>query len=315
MLRKLRYAGVLLLVFGLGTTLMGTEWTNHYFPDTVGSYWTYQDQDGNALTRHAVEPEEIDGETYQAFSYDPPLENWEDFEHYVQPYLYRVSDEWVAFFAGSEIENAFKAVKDKQMAEMISLTREQIRQESAVAGLFDDISVEIDYDVTVESQDYFYLLPTAAAFNEEWTALESNISMSMTTEFKGMPEIPGVPTKYTINTYTTLVETGYVAGTETIETPAGTFEDCLRIEYRTDASIKIVLPEEMALFEGTTEPEHQEQKDVSLTTLWLAPNVGIVKFVHNHQLSEEEKELGLEPPRERTLELTGYEIKSSPLGQ
>ena len=92
MLRKLRCAAVLLLVFGLATTLMGTEWTNHYFPDAVGSYWTYQDQDGNALTRYAVEPEEIDGETYQVFSYDPPLESWENFEHYIQPYLYQVSD-------------------------------------------------------------------------------------------------------------------------------------------------------------------------------------------------------------------------------
>ena len=44
---------------------MGTEWANDYFPDTVGSYWTYQDQDGNELTRYAVEPEEVDGETYR----------------------------------------------------------------------------------------------------------------------------------------------------------------------------------------------------------------------------------------------------------
>ena len=310
MLKKIGFVSIVLFIFGFSATLMGNEWANDYFPEGVGSYWTYQDQDGNALTRYAVEPEEIDGETYQVFSYDPPLENWENFEHYVQPYLYRVSDEWVAFFVGNEIENAFKAVKDKQMAEMISLAREQIQQESAAAG-FDDFSVEIDYAVTVESQDYFYLLPTATNSNEEWTALVSNVNVRMTTEFKGMPEIPGAPTKYTVDQHTTLVETGYISGTETIETPAGTFEDCLRIEYRTDASIKTILPEEMAMFEGAAEPKLKEQKDVSLTTLWLAPNVGIVKFVHNEQLSAEEQELGLEPPRERVLELTRYEIKPS----
>ena len=313
MVKKIGFVSIALFIFGFSAPLMGNEWANRYFPDTVGSSWTYGDQDGNELTRYAVEPEEVDGETYRAFSYDPPLENWEDFEHYVQPYLYQVSDEWVTFFAGNEIENAFKAVKVKQMEEIISLSREEIEQEAAADGF--NISVEIDYDVKVQSQDSFYLLPTAAAFNEEWTALESNISMRMTTEFKGMPEIPGLPTNYTINIYTTLVETGYVSGTETVETPAGTFEDCLRVEYRTDASIKTVPPEETALFEGTAEPEHQEQKDVSLTTLWLAPNVGIVKFVHNHQLSAEEQELGLEPPPERTFELMGYEIKSSPLDQ
>ena len=307
MLRKFRFAAVLLLILGFSSTLMGTQWANDYFPDTEGSYWTYQDQDGNELTRYAVEPEEIEGETYGAFSYEPPLKNWVDFEHYVQPYTYRVDDEWIAFFVGDETENAFKAVKTQQMEEIISLSREAIQQEAAADGL--NISVEIDYDVEVESQDYFYLLPTPATFNEEWTALALNVTMSMTTEFKGMPEIPGVPTKLTVDTYTTLVETGNVTGTETVETPAGTFEDCLVIAYRADASIKTV-PPQIAGIEADTEPVHQEQKDVSLTTLWLAPNIGIVKFVHNHQLSEEEKELGLEPPEEKILELTRYEIKT-----
>ena len=308
MLRKFRFAAVLLLILGFSSTLMGNEWANYYFPDSVGSYWIYTDQDGNELRRYAVEPEEVDGETYRAFSYEPTIDNWADFEHYVQPYTYRVDDEWVTFFIGTETENAFKAVKTQQMEEIISLSREAIQQEAAADGL--NISVEIDYDVKVESEDYFYLLPTPATFNEEWTALELDITVSMTTEFKGMPEIPGVPTKLTVNRYTTLVETGNVAGTETVETPAGTFEDCLVIAYRTDASIETV-PPQIAGIEADTKPVHQEQKDVSLTTLWLAPQVGIVKFVHNHQLSEEELEIGLEPPPERTLELMRYEIQPS----
>ena len=307
MLKKIGFVAISLFIFGFSATLMGNEWANRYFPDTVGSYWTYEDQDGNELTRYAIEPEEVDGETYRAFSYEPTIGNWADFEHYVHPYTYRVDDEWVAFFVGHETENAFKAVKTQQMEEIISLSREAIQQEAAADGL--NISVETDYDVEVESQDYFYLLPTPATFNEEWTALALNVTVSMTTEFKGMPEIPGVPTKLTVDRYTTLVETGNVTGTETVETPAGTFEDCLVIAYRTDASIKTV-PPQIAGIEADTEPVHQEQKDVSLTTLWLAPNIGIVKFVHNHQLSEEEKELGLEPPEEKILELTRYEIKT-----
>ena len=38
--------------------------------------------------------------------------------------------------------------------------------------------------------------------------------------------------------------------------------------------------------------------------------VGIVKFVHNQALYEEEAEVGIEAPEEQTLELTRYEIKS-----
>ena len=308
MLKKIGFVSISLFIFGFSATLMGNEWANDYFPDAAGSYWTYQDQDGNALTRYAIEPEEIEGETYGAFSYEPPLKNWADFEHYVHPYVYRVDDEWVTFSVGTETEKAFKAVKTQQMEEIISLSREAIQQEAAADGF--NISVEIDYDVKVESQDYFYLLPIPASFNEEWTALELNVTVSMTTEFKGMPEIPGVPTKLTVDRYTTLVETGNVTGTETVKTPAGTFEDCLVIAYRTDASITTV-PPQIAGIEADTGPVHQEQKDVSLTTLWLAPNIGIVKFVHNQQLYDEEEELGMEAPEEKTLELTRYEIQPS----
>ena len=308
MLKKVGFVSIYLFVFSFSTTLMGNEWTNLYFPNTVDSYWTYEDQDGNELTRYVVEPEEIDGETYHAFTYEPPLENWTDFEYYVQPYFCEIGDEWVAFFVGPETENAFKAVKTQQIEKIISLAREEIQQDAADAGL--KISVEIDYDVEVESQEHFYLLPTSATFNEEWTALALNIAVNMTTEFEGLPEIPGVPTKQTVKTYTTLVETGYVTGTETVETSAGTFEDCLVIKYRTDASIEII-PSTMDAFESSPAPVQQEQKDVSLATLWLAPNVGIVKFVHKYQLSEEEKELGLDPPEEKVLELTRYELKPS----
>lgn len=302
MLKKIGFVSIYLFVFGFSATLMGNEWANRYFPDAVGSYWTYADQDGNEFTRYAVEPEEVDGETYRAFSYEPAIDNWADFAYYAQPYFYQTSNEWVAFFAGTEIENAFKAVKAEEMEKIISVSREQILQE-APEGL--NINLDIDYDVEVESQDYFYLLPTPASFNEEWTALELDIIVSMTMDF-GMPEIPG-GSEQTVKSYTSLVETGNVTGTETVETAAGTFEDCLRIEYRTDASTKIVAPEAAAAL-GGIEPEIQEQKDVSLTVLWLAPNVGIVKCVHNRQLSEVGIELGLEPPEEKTLELTRYEI-------
>ena len=305
MLKKIGFVSTALFIFSLSATLMGNEWANYYFPHTVGSSWTYEDQDGNELVRYAVEPEEVDGETYRAFSYEPVIDNWADFKYHVQPYFYQTGDEWVAFFAGTEIENAFRAVKTQQMERMIALSREQILQEMP-EGL--NISFDIDYDIEVESQDYFYLLPTPTTANEEWTALELDVVISMTMDF-GMPEIPG-GSEQTVTNYTTLVETGKVIGTESVETSAGTFEDCLRIEYRTDATTKIVAPAAAAAL-GGIEPEPQEQKGVSSATLWLAPSVGIVKFVYNQQLSEEEEELGMEAPEEKTLELTRYEIKPS----
>ena len=34
--------------------------TIQYFPNTLGSYWVYEDQDGNELTRRVIEDKEID---------------------------------------------------------------------------------------------------------------------------------------------------------------------------------------------------------------------------------------------------------------
>lgn len=302
-MKNFRFIFATLLLFGLSTTLMGNEWANYYFPDTHGSYWVYEDQNGDELTRYAIEQEEIDGEFYRAFSYDPPLEDWAEFEHYVQPYFYQVGTDWVAFFVGTEIENALKASTMKQMEEAIVLMR-QAMQEQMPEGL--NITFDIDYDVEVEPQDYFYFLPTPATFGEEWTAIEINVVLTMTIDIKGMPmEIPG-GSMQSVKTYTTLVETGNVTGTETVETEAGTFEDCLVIEYRTDASTETVMSVEVP-----QQPGPQEQQDVTITTVWLAPNVGIVKFEHQHQGNEENEALGLAMPEDQSLELIRYEIKSS----
>ena len=304
MLKKMRPIFVLLLIFGFSVTSMGNEWANYYFPDTVGSYWVYEDQNGDELTRYAIEPENIDGETYRAFSYDPPLEDWAEFEHYVQPYFYQVGGDWVAFFVGSEIENGLKAATMKQMEEAMGLMR-QAMQEQVPEGL--NITFDMDYDIEVESQDYFYFLPTPATFDEEWPAGEINVVLTMTIDIQGMPvEIPGGSVQ-TVKTFTTLVETGNVTGTETVETDAGTFEDCLVIEYRTDATTETALSVEVP-----QQPGPQEQQDVTLTTVWLAPNVGIVKFEHTHTQSEENEALGLEGPEDQTLELIQYEITGSP---
>ena len=302
-MKNFRFILATLLLFGLSATLMGNEWANYYFPDAPGSYWIYEDQNGDELTRYAIEPEEIDGDLYRAFDYDPDLENWADFEHYVHPYLYQVGADWVAFFVGAEIENALKAATMKQMEEVIVLMRQTL-MEQMPEGL--NITFDLDYDVEVESQDYFYFLPTPATFGEEWTAIETNVVLTMTIDIQGMPmEIPGGSTQ-TVKTYTTLIETGNVTGTETVETEAGTFEDCLVIEYRTDASTETAMSVEVPQAQGP-----QEQQDVTLTTLWLAPNVGIVKFEHQHEASPENEEMGLETPEDQTLELISYEIKSS----
>ena len=294
MLKSLRFMLTLLFVFSFSATLMGNEWANYYFPDALESYWHYEDQDGNELTRYAVEPVDIDGETYRAFSYAPRLEDWKDYQYYVHPYFYSVGDEWVAFFVGEDVENATKAIMAQQWEEIIAVMRQQM-QNQLPPGV--NVDINMTYELEVEAQDYFYFLPTPATFNEEWEAMLANVKLdlniSIQSDMAGFP-----PFNQDITMYLTIVETGNVVDTETVETEAGTFEDCLKIEYRADATMETSPPMEDA------ESLFSNAYGETLTTLWLAPNVGIVKFLQESEALDVEK----------TLELTQFELKSTESG-
>ena len=271
----------LLLIFPI-TATAANEQSNDYFPHTTGSFWVYEDQDGNELTRRAVEKKTIAGETYHAFSYEPALEDWVDYDYHIHPHLYQVGEERVTFWVGDEVEKALKA---------------RLTKEVEAFGRIHAAGFDLLYDIEVEAQDEFYVLPTSVTFNEKWDAEQIKAKITLT------PDPPQDPEEVILEF--TIVETGKVLGTENVETPAGTFEDCLKIEYRTATEVSI-FPQD--------EDEESNPPGESVTTLWVAPNVGIVKF---HQ---EAKDILLKviPLPEvkasttvKTLELKRYEVKSA----
>ena len=97
-----------------------------------------------------------------------------------------------------------------------------------------------------------------------------------------------------------LVEKGKVTAKETVKTLAGTFKDCLKIEYWMDAGDEAKVAEK----EGEAQSASPDEAGIELTTLWLASNVGIVKFIRVSADSKVEK----------SLELTQYEIKPTGSG-
>ena len=294
MFKKFRTIFAILFILGLSGTLIANEWANYYFPDTLSSYWTYENENGDEFTRYAIEPQDVDGEMHRAFSYDPALEDWADYDYHTHPYFYQVTDDWTAFRVGDDIENATRTVTERQWQEVVSIMKEQVN-----AQLPEGVSIDLDvtYDLNIQAQDYFYFLPNNATFNEEWEALridmQIDLEMELTSNMAGFP-----PTTQAIAMALTLTETGIIIGTETVDTEAGTFEDCLLITYSTDATIE-------------TNPDIPEAKSIfgdaysgSTTTLWLAPNVGLVKM-------EQESENG---GVGKTLELTNYEINTTASG-
>ena len=74
----------LLLIFSVPATLIANKGSNDYFPHTPGSFWVYEESGRKqANTPCRREKKRLRGETYHVFSYEPALEDWTDYEHYV----------------------------------------------------------------------------------------------------------------------------------------------------------------------------------------------------------------------------------------
>ena len=277
---------------------LGNESDSKYFPDTLASYWVYEDQDGNELTRRAIEGEEIAGQTFPAFSYEPELKDWAEYSPFISPSLYNVSDAGIILIVGDEVEKGLKTRLKKETDAFVEALM-------ATTGTPPDVRINVDIDVQV--QDLLFLLPDAIIADEEWDANQIEAKVKMT--FIG----DSVPDDYKLTIDFTIIETGIVLGTDSVETAAGTFEDCLKVEYRTETK---------AILDPVPRPDEVDPPGETVTTVWFAPDVGIVKF---HQkmnymffdmvkdgIVKDDDGLPKPPdPEPKTFELKKFEIKTA----
>ena len=253
----------------------------NYFPNTLDSFWVYEDQDGNELIRRAIEGEEIAGKTFSAFSYEPESEDWTKYSPFIHTSLYNVSDAGITLVVGDEVEKAVKTRLSKEMETFIEIVKN------------DEPTTDITYTIKVEAEEHFDLLMTPVTLNEEWDVIKikANFELVVQDQVRGAIEF-------------SIIETGIVQGTETVETPAGMFEDCLKVQYRTETTAVFNPPEEL------------DPPGETVTTLWFAPDIGIVKF---HQKSghmfldliPDDFPIVIPPNKETTMELKKYKIKTT----
>ncbi len=272
----------------LSPIIMGNDTAKVYLPDSLGSSWVYVDQDGNEFTRYAVEEKAIDGDIFRAFNYEPAIEDWEEYKYHIHPFLYQVAEEWVAFYVGKEIENTTKTVLGKRLEEIIA----ELRQQTAIK-LPSGITIDFQHTVKPKAKDFFYLLPTKVTLNQEWIAMQLDVNLKITMDIKGAPVDVSNELK-TISSTINVVEKGSIIGKENVKTEAGTFKDCLKIEYRSITTTKTTAASQIKQLLPEQKPNE------TTTTLWLAPNVGIVKFTSEKEQSEEKT----------VYKLKSYEIKS-----
>jgi hypothetical protein len=284
---------IFLLFIGFSVALLGNESTSKYFPSTLESYWIYEDQDGNEFTRHAIEREEIVGKTFLAFSYEPELKDWAEYSPFISPSLYKVSDAGITLVVGDEVEKALKARLRKEFDTFIDVMIGQQKQQGV-----DPNELGADIKIEVQGRDLLFLLPDGIDVNEEWDVNQIEAKVKL------IPRGAGIGGGEQITLDYTITETGIVLGTESIKTAAGSFEGCLKVEYRTETTAVVNPPEEV------------DPPGETVTTVWYAPNVGIVKFHQKMkytflEMIPDDVDLPIPPdPITKTLVLKKYEIKN-----
>ncbi len=268
-------------------TIEEDQKTQDYLSSTLGSYWIYEDQEGNEIKRTVIEGEEISGEVYHAFEYEPEMKDWKDYSRFIRPELFKISKKGITLIVKEDLEKSVKARLTKEMEMFTEIIKEDDPSEAE----------KFTYTIKVDVDQELNLLPKPIVLNEEWDAINFKVSVSL-----AFSQDDSVTIDFTIN------ESGIVKGKETVETAAGTFEDCLKVQYRTET---------LAIFDQEVEPDGVDHPGETVTTVWFAPNIGIVKYHQQTnytflELIPEDEGLPIPTtPLPKTLQLKKYEIKKA----
>ncbi len=278
----------MLILLSFSVVITASDTATEFFPTTEGSFWVYVDQEGNEFTRTSTEQKNIAGEVFHTFSYEPVIEDWENYNYLLHPFMYQVDTEWIRFYVANEIESAIKSKLKKRLDEIAAELRQKYTDQLP-AG----ISLDVDYTIEPTAQDTLYFLPSTLNNKEKWIVTQVSVRIQILMNVKGA-EINIPEANKSLSLTMKLSETGERIGKESVKTAAGTFEDCLKIEYRTKTtSSKNAVSD---IQQGLTD----EQPKDKITTLWLAPDVGIVKLMSSIADSEAVE----------TVELKSYKIES-----
>lgn len=288
-LNYLRLVCTVLILFCFSVGLIANETATKYFPTSEGSFWVYEDQDGNEFKRTSIKKVIVGDEIYHAFEYEPTIDDWGKYNYLLQPYLYQVGEEWITFFVADEIENAVKSTLSKRLDEIDAELRQKYTEQ-----LPSGITIDFNRTIKPTAQDVLYLFPISINSKQNWMVTQVSVKVDISMDIKGAQI--NIPNENKLFSMTMNVsETGKFLERESVETDSETYENCLKIEFRTKTSSTTNATSENKQLLPTQTPKDK------ITTLWLAPNVGIVKL---ESTKENSKEVN-------TVVLKRYEIKTA----
>ncbi len=309
MYNRLHFLIVVLFVLFTTNVLSGKEKGHLYFPSSSKMIWVYEDQDGNELTRRVAESKLDDGKMYAGFRVEPALKESKDFIRFLHPAYCHFGEDYVYLLVGEKLKQAIKARLTDEMELFSKLSVDSLKKSLPPDN---NITVNLDYEIKVDPIDHLKLLHKQVDMDKEWKALEINAKIEMKFNIEGIEIFKDAEDLPTTILDFAIVEKAKVVGTESIETPAGTFHECLKIVYKTDTKMTETRPIASADLPGE-----------SVTTLWFAPHVGIIKIhsetekIFLHALRErelvkkhasDEEVTAITKPTVKTLQLKKYKI-------
>lgn len=299
---------ILLVLFNT-EVMSGKEKGHLYFPSSSKMIWVYEDQDGNELTRQVTGSKFNDGKMYTGFKVEPAIKESKDFTRFLHPTFCHFGEDYVYLLVGEELRKAMKARLTDEMKLFSKLSVDSLKKSLPPD---DGITVDLDYEIKVDPIDRLKLLHKQVDMNKEWKALEINAKIVMKFNIEGIEIFKDAEDLPTTILDFDIVEKARVVGTESVETPAGNFHECLKIVYKTDTKMTETRPIASADVPGE-----------SVTTIWFAPHVGIIKIhsetekIFLHALRERElvkkhasneEVIAITKPKVKTLQLKKYKI-------
>ena len=262
---------------------------------TLGSRWVYQNPEGSEWTREIINAKVIGELLYHLSSYNPPDNARLDFlkspAYAATPHRFvlLVKNNGVRDAVWQTIRQSGGNNQDWNLKHTFQggTWRTQKKNEKALVYLF-------HYRTSVVSHhELLTLLRFPLLPGQTYNALNLNLS--------GNNE--------TASTFHAFEASGVISGEvglpESVRTPAGTFEDCLKIEYRPDVQLfettefrnllprtpRKVIESYLSLLESDIQGELTNlmisiMPELGFETVWLAPGVGPVKIDTSNGIAE-----------------------------
>ncbi len=232
---------VLLVACGSDEITEPPETKPNYFPDTIGSRWVYQNTDGFKWTREITDGYSTQGENYGTFTYTPPISETEiDF---LEPTSFRSTQNHIFFDVGEKIEHYIQT-------DFLTSVKDE----------FANLEVNVTLESISSPELLFLQIPLIA--NSQWDALNIKVNGNIMLQNLTLLQFP-FDVHFNIK--------GEVIGEDSIETPAGRFENTFQVKFKTEIAQAVLSNEESIIRDQT---------------IWFVPHVGIVKIEDEHGVME-----------------------------